>query len=64
MSGKKIKVPRCPKTISGKHIWGSEILDYTVVRKDELQPNCILKCKACGLYDDINLPKEPHEKAS
>lgn len=48
---------KCLKTMSGKHIWGSEILDYTMVAVDELSANCILKCKACGLYDDVNLPK-------
>ncbi len=48
---------KCPKTMSGNHIWGSEVLDYTIISRDELQPNCILKCKACGLYNDVNLPK-------
>jgi len=56
-----MKMPKCPKTVSGKHIWGSEIVDYNLGHdwkiEDVLIPNCILKCKACGLYDDINLPK-------
>ena len=51
------KKKECPKTLSGKHIWGSEILDYTIMSSGELRPNCILKCRACGLYDDINKPK-------
>ena len=52
----KKKMPKCPKTISGKHIWGSEVIDYSA-GKDYMIPNCLLKCKACGLYDDVNKPK-------
>jgi len=48
----KTKIPKCKMTVSGKHIWGSEIIDYTMISSVELKPNCMLKCKACGLYND------------
>lgn len=53
---KKVKIRKCPMTVSGEHIWTSEIMSYSLVAKNELQPNLMLKCKACGLYDDVNLP--------
>ncbi len=43
----------CKKTVSGRHIWAGEIIDYTMISKDESKPNCMFKCVACGLYDDI-----------
>ena len=52
---------KCPKTVSGKHIWSSEVVSYTLISKDELQPNTMLKCRACGLYDDVNVPTETQQ---
>ena len=49
---------KCPQTVSGNHIWGSEITTYTIISRNELQPNVILKCKACGLYYDVNVPTD------
>ena len=49
---------KCTRTISGKHIWGDEVVAYTFISKDELGTKTMPKCRACGLYDDVNIPTE------
>ena len=50
----KNKIPRCPKTVSGKHYW-------TFIARTEtnyLEIEDFYRCVACGLVDD----KYEHEE--
>ena len=54
-----MKVPKCPKTVSGKHLWKDYFDGYGEIVYGEGTglpvsgvPKLIKKCEACGMIDD------------
>ena len=53
-----MKISKCPKTVSGKHIWGigkqcrQYVMKETFGAGNRLFPNYLPECSACKLVDD------------
>ena len=61
------KQKECPKTMSGKHIWISEMIEFPSYSGGSASGSgggtiltVYTKCYACGIYDNRPKEKEKH----